>query len=106
MEENIVTRFVVPESIITDNSTIFTADRFKEYTANLSSTIFTADRFKEYTSYDPQANRQAKASNKVLIGILEKMIKEKPGMWHLKLNEALWAYRTSLRSATGTTHMR
>ncbi|XP_070672045.1 uncharacterized protein [Malus domestica] len=31
------------------------------------------------------------------------MIKEKPGMWHLKLNEALWANRASLRSATGTT---
>ncbi|KAM1145823.1 hypothetical protein PS2_037542 [Malus domestica] len=30
------------------------------------------------------------------------MIKEIPGMWHLKLNEALWAYRTSPRSATGT----
>ena len=24
-------------------------------------------------------------------------------MWHLKLNEALWAYRTSLRSTIGTT---
>ncbi|KAB2598524.1 hypothetical protein D8674_021622 [Pyrus ussuriensis x Pyrus communis] len=31
------------------------------------------------------------------------MVKEKPGLWHLKLNEALWAYRTSPRSATGTT---
>ncbi|KAM1559318.1 hypothetical protein ACFX1Z_002697 [Malus domestica] len=31
------------------------------------------------------------------------MIKERPGLWNLKLNEALWAYRTSPRSATGTT---
>ncbi|XP_068309728.1 uncharacterized protein [Pyrus communis] len=31
------------------------------------------------------------------------MVKEKPGLWHLRLNEALWAYRTSPRSATGTT---
>ncbi|KAM2346943.1 hypothetical protein ACFXTH_010619 [Malus domestica] len=53
--------------------------------------------------YYPQANGQAEASNKVLIGILEKIIKEKPGIWHLKLNEALWAYRTSLRSTIGTT---
>ncbi|XP_068338865.1 uncharacterized protein [Pyrus communis] len=36
LEENIVTRFDVPEMIITNNGTIFTADRFKEYTANLS----------------------------------------------------------------------
>ncbi|XP_068336649.1 uncharacterized protein [Pyrus communis] len=50
-----------------------------------------------------RANRQTEASNKVLIGILEKIIKEKSGMWQLKLNEALWAYQTSFRSATGTT---
>ncbi|KAM1891340.1 hypothetical protein ACFX14_034628 [Malus domestica] len=31
------------------------------------------------------------------------MIKEIPGIWHLKLNEALWAYRTSPRLATRTT---
>ena len=31
------------------------------------------------------------------------MVKERPGMWNLKLNEALEAYRTSPRSATGTT---
>ncbi|KAM1593133.1 hypothetical protein ACFX1Z_036529 [Malus domestica] len=97
VEEHIVTRFGVPETIITDNGTIFTAERFKEYTANLKI------RLEQSTPYYPQANGQAEASNKVLIGILEKMIKERPGMWHLKLNEALWAYRTSPRSATATT---
>nr|XP_028964990.1 uncharacterized protein LOC114827379 [Malus domestica] len=60
-------------------------------------------RLEQSTPYHPQANRQVKASNKVLIGILEKMVKERPSMWHLKLNEALWAYRISLRLATGTT---
>ncbi|KAM1748566.1 hypothetical protein ACFX1Q_010218 [Malus domestica] len=97
MEEHIVTRFGVPETIITDNGTIFTAERFREYTAGLKI------RLEQSTPYYPQANGQAEASNKVLIGILEKVIKERPGMWHLKLNEALWAYRTSPRSATGTT---
>ncbi|KAM1515645.1 hypothetical protein ACFX10_014724 [Malus domestica] len=97
VEEHIVTRFGVPETIITDNGTIFTAERFKEYTANLNI------RLEQSTPYYPQANGQAEASNKVLIGILEKIIKERPGMWHLKLNEALWAYRTSPRSATATT---
>ena len=96
VEENIVTGFDVPETIITDNGTIFTANRFKEYAASLNI------RLEQSTPYYPQANGQAEASNKVLIGILEKMVKEKPGLWHLKLNEALWAYRTSPRSATGT----
>ncbi|KAM1027714.1 hypothetical protein FF1_040409 [Malus domestica] len=31
------------------------------------------------------------------------MIEERPGMWHLKLNEVLWAYQTSPRSATKET---
>ena len=97
MEENIVTRFGVPETIIPDNGTIFTSDRFKECTSRLNI------RLEQSTPYYPQTNGQAEASNKVFIGILEKMVKEKPGMWHLKLNEALWAYRTSPRSATGTT---
>ena len=92
-----MTRSDVPEAIITDNGIIFTADRFKEYTAKLKI------RLEQSTPYYPQANGQAEASNKVLIGILEKIRKEKPVMWHLKLNEALWAYRTSLRSATGAT---
>ncbi|KAM1889938.1 hypothetical protein ACFX13_047874 [Malus domestica] len=97
VEENIVTRFGVPETIITDNGTIFTSDRFKDYTANLKI------RLEQSTPYYPQANGQVEASNKVLIGILEKMIKERLGIWHLRINEALWAYRTSLRTATGTT---
>ena len=60
-------------------------------------------RLEQSSPYYPQANGQAEASNKVLIGILEKMVKERPGMWHVKLNDALWAYRTSPRSATRTT---
>ncbi|KAM2920795.1 hypothetical protein COP2_042612 [Malus domestica] len=97
VEEHIVTRFGVPEMIITDNGIIFTAERFREYTASLKIWL------EQSTPYYPQVNGQAEASNKVLIGILEKIIKKRPDMWHLKLNEALWAYRTSLRSATGTT---
>ncbi|KAM2227916.1 hypothetical protein ACFXTI_014675 [Malus domestica] len=97
VEEHIVTRFGVPEAIITDNGTIFIAERFKEYTTSLKIQL------EQSTPYYPLANGQAEASNKVLIGILEKIIKVTPDMWHLKLNEALWAYRTLLRSVTGTT---
>ncbi|KAM1006400.1 hypothetical protein ACFX2A_003160 [Malus domestica] len=35
VDEHIVTRFDVPETIITDNGTIFIAERFKKYTASL-----------------------------------------------------------------------
>ncbi|XP_009338033.2 uncharacterized protein K02A2.6-like [Pyrus x bretschneideri] len=97
VEENIMARFGMPKTIITDNGIIFIADMFKEYMVNLNI------RLKQSTLYYPQVNRQAEASNNVLIGILEKMARERLGMSYLKLNEALWAYRTSFRLATGTT---
>ena len=50
VEENIVTRFGVPEMIITDNGTIFTADRFRQYAASLNI------RLEQSTPYYPQTN--------------------------------------------------
>ena len=48
-----------------------------------------------------QENRQAKASNKVLISILEKMLEDNPRDWHKILSKTLWAYRTSKRDFIG-----
>jgi hypothetical protein len=45
--------------------------------------------------YYVQANGQAEASNKVLIKILKKRIKDNLRRWHEKMLEALWAHRTS-----------
>ncbi|XP_058101516.1 uncharacterized protein LOC131245815 [Magnolia sinica] len=47
-------------------------------------------------------NGGVKAANKILIRILEKMVKTYRD-WSEMLSYALWAYRTSVRSATGTT---
>ncbi|XP_059658400.1 uncharacterized protein LOC132304683 [Cornus florida] len=52
------------------------------------------------TPYYAQGNGQAEASNKVIILIIEKMIKDKPRRWHETLSEALWAYRNSKRTST------
>jgi hypothetical protein len=53
--------------------------------------------------YYVQANGQAEASNKVLIKIIKKRIKDNPRMWHEKLSEALWTHRTSRHGATKVT---
>ncbi|KAM2145033.1 hypothetical protein ACFX1R_048638 [Malus domestica] len=66
-DEHIVTKFGVPVlGIISLNGTVFTAERFKEYTASLKIQL------EQSTPYYPQANGQAETSNKILIGILEK----------------------------------
>ena len=51
------------------------------------------------TPFYAQANGKAEASNKVLIGILEKMLEENPIDWHRILSETLWTYRTFKRSS-------
>jgi hypothetical protein len=53
--------------------------------------------------YYAQANGQAESSNKVLIKIIKKRIKDSPRRWYEKLSEALWAHRTSRHEATKVT---
>ncbi|XP_021832497.1 uncharacterized protein LOC110772368 [Prunus avium] len=53
--------------------------------------------------YNPQSNGQAKSSNKVIKGILEKIIDNNPKEWHSLLSNSLWVYKTSKRSTTQTT---
>ena len=48
-------------------------------------------------------NGQAESTNKVLKGISERIIDDKPRVWHEVLSKALWAYRTSKRTTTGIT---
>nr|XP_011470618.1 PREDICTED: uncharacterized protein LOC105353292 [Fragaria vesca subsp. vesca] len=55
------------------------------------------------TPYYAQSNGQAEASNKVILGILRKMLELNPRVWHEELYHTLWAYRTSKRSPTDTT---
>ena len=52
------------------------------------------------TPFYAQTNGQEKASNKVLINILEKMLEDNPKDWHGILSKTLWAYRTSKRDST------
>ena len=55
------------------------------------------------TPYYLQANGQVEAINKVLKRMLQRMIGVHKRRWHLILYSALWAYRTSVRNATGFT---
>src|SRR5262249_17435300 len=54
--------------------------------------------------YYPYGNGQAEATNKTLIKIFKKTCEShKHSDWPMKLVEALWAYRTSIRTPTGET---
>jgi hypothetical protein len=51
--------------------------------------------------YYPQVNVQVEAVNKSLKTILQQTINLSKSNWHLMLYLALWAYRTSVTTATG-----
>jgi hypothetical protein len=53
--------------------------------------------------YYPQANGQVEVINKVLITMLRQMIGIHKTSWHTMFFSALWAYQTSIKSATGFT---
>ena len=51
----------------------------------------------------PQANGQVEVVNKVLKTIIKKKLEKSKGAWVDELPTALWAYRTSYKTATGHT---
>ncbi|XP_008246067.1 PREDICTED: uncharacterized protein K02A2.6-like [Prunus mume] len=81
--------------MITDNGTPFVNKQ-------VGSTLSGYDiKHRRSTPYYPQGNGQAEATNKTILRILSKMVYEYQGGWSVHLPDALWAYRTSPRSATG-----
>jgi hypothetical protein len=72
--------------------------QFRESAESMKIKLFNS------SPYYAQANGQAKASNKVLIKIIKKRIKDNPRRWHEKLSAVLWAHRTSRHGAMKVTH--
>ncbi|CAL9024138.1 unnamed protein product, partial [Prunus brigantina] len=95
IREYIMCRFRIPYKIVTNNGTPFVN---KQMSLTLSAY---GVKHRRSTPYYPQGNGQAKATNKTLLRILGKMVYEYERGWGVHLPDALWAYRTSPRSATG-----
>ena len=62
-------------------------------------------RIKQHFSsiYYPQGNGQAEAYNKKFLKILHRIVHKSGKDWHLQINPALWAYRTTIHTLIGAT---
>jgi transposase InsO family protein len=87
VREHIVYRFVIPQTITTDQGIMFTSEEFRDFSASMGMKLLNS------SPYYAQANSQAEASNQILIKLIKKKIEQQPRKWYLTLNEALWAYR-------------
>jgi hypothetical protein len=94
---HIISLFGVPQAIITDHSSHFRNFMMSKITKTLGL------RHDNSMPYYPQANGQVEVINKVLITMLRRMIGIHKTSWHTMLFAALWAYETSIKSATGFT---
>jgi len=94
VQEHIIYRFGVPQTITTDQGTIFIPEKFENFAANMGFKLLNS------SPYYAQANGQAEASNQMLIKLIKKKIIDRPRKCHLTLNESLWAYLMACHGST------
>ncbi|GJV35195.1 reverse transcriptase domain-containing protein [Tanacetum coccineum] len=95
--DNIVCRFGIPATIVTDNGTQFVNDPFKKWAEKLMIKLICT------SVYHPQGNGAVERANKSLLrGIKTKL--EKGGLaWAEEVPNVLWAHRTMKNTSNGET---
>ena len=93
--KNIVCRFSIPRSIVSDNGPQFDSRVYRDFCQELKiKNLYFTPRY-------PQSNGQAETSNKTLLTALKKRLDSAKGKWVEELPGVIWAYRTTARKPTG-----
>ena len=95
--KNIVCRFGIPRTIISDNGRQFDSQAFRSFCSNLGI------RNKYSSPGHPQANGQTEVTNRTLLRLIKSRLVGAKGAWPEELPNVLWAYRTTTRTPTGET---
>ncbi|GJV13256.1 reverse transcriptase domain-containing protein, partial [Tanacetum coccineum] len=95
--KSLFARFGALRAIISDRGTHFCNGQFTKVMLKYGVT----HRFS--TAYHPQTSGQVKVSNRGLKRILERTVGENRTSWSDKLDDALWAFRTTYKTPIGCT---
>jgi len=90
-------RFGVPKVVISDGGSHFINKVFENLLRKYGV------KHKVATPYHPQTSSQVEVSNRQIKAILEKTVGATRKDWAVKLDDALWAYRTAFKTPIGTT---
>ncbi len=95
--DQFITRYGIPEDIVTDLGGCFVSNLFKHLCNRLRIHHITT------TAYRPQGNGANERMHSTLYGILRMLTKNHGKDWRILLPHALYVYRNMHHSAIGTT---
>ena len=79
IQNHIIYSFGIPETLTTDQGTIFTRLKMVEFASNSGIKLLTS------TPYYAQANSKVEAANKIIIGLIKKYVGQNPRNWNKTL---------------------